>query len=52
MKKDENDGLNLPDHGIETKNKFLNFFVSSPIGIWGLVIAVVIISTLIYAIFQ
>lgn len=51
MKKDENDGLNLPDHGIE-KNKFLNFFVSSPIGIWGLVIAVVIISTLIYDIFQ
>jgi hypothetical protein len=52
MEKDEKDGLNLPDHGIQTNNKFLNFFVSSPIGIWGFVVAAIVIGTLIYTIFQ
>lgn len=39
------------DQGVTTDNKFLQFFVGSPIGIWGIPIAIIITGVFIYAIF-
>ena len=51
-KSSDNTFDNKFDQGITSNNKILQFLAGSPLGIWGIPVAIIIIGVIVYALFQ